>query len=365
MNSVQENLSIDDTYSAEIIAKARELSAEIEEYVVTQRYLTEVEDQLVVDPQWLRNRLIVKIVEELEDRGVSIQADRSQICVDPVLVHLVLTLRSKFDWDKLYNFLRDREELREEIGEFVSEDTDCIEQVVLACNRACPLDEGWEYIGRTMEDRPGIVVSSEAFVEGVTDTIERIDRMGPPDPVEEDYQEAATKFVAYLGGRKRMIEEIASTMYSVVIKSAPSTESMADMSAYRKQVVSGAMIDFEKELGRTKYVIECAKSSDQNKTLNEIRSKFTPNWTHCLEHWIRPEISASQSPTELDVDIMVATLFVDAGINNSAAKAMVIDAIEKVRDLLGKNYEFIREETDNALANIVLKQEGGVTNVAQ
>jgi hypothetical protein len=44
---------------------------------------------------------------------------------------------------------------------------------------------------------------------------------------------------------------------------------------------------------------------------------------------------------------------------------MVIDAIEKVRDLLGKNYEFIREETDNALANIVLKQEGGVTNVAQ
>ena len=48
MSLVQPNQTIDDTYSAEIIAKARSLSAEIEEYVVTQQYLTEVDDADVV-----------------------------------------------------------------------------------------------------------------------------------------------------------------------------------------------------------------------------------------------------------------------------------------------------------------------------
>ena len=365
MGFVSTNETIDDTYSAEIIAKARELSAEIEEYVVTQQYLTEVDDADVVDPMWLRNRLTVKITEQLEDRGIFVQADKTQICLDPVLVHLVMTLRSKFDWDKLYKFLRDREELRDEIMELVADDADCIEDVVLACNRACPLDEGWEYIGRTMEDKPGIVVSKEEFVDGITGVIERIDRLGPPDPVQEEDSDAVAKFVDYLGKRKRLIEDIASTMYGTVIKSAPSTESIADQSAYRKQIVSGAMVDFEKELGRTKNVIACATSSDQAATLNEIRSKFTPNWTHCLEYWVRPEIAQAKEPTELDIDIMTATLFVDAGINNSSAKALVIDAVEKASDLLGKNYEFIRNAVDNALANIVLKQEGALTNVAQ
>ena len=365
MSLVQQNQTIDDSYSAEIIAKARELSAEIEEYVVTQQYLTEVDDADVVDPMWLRNRLTVLVTEELENRGIVVQAGKPQICNDPALVHLVMTLRSKFDWDRLYDFLRDREELRDELTELMSEDSDCLEQIVLACNRACPLDEGWEYIGRMLEDRPGVVISQDAFVDGVTGVIQKVDRLGPPDPVDSDYTDAAAKFVNYLGSRKRQIEEIASTMYSVVIKSTPTTESMADMSAYRKQVVSGAMVDFEKELGRTKYVIECVKSDDQAKTLNEIRSKYTPNWSHCLEYWVRPEIAENKSPTELDVDIMAATLFVDAGINNSAAKVMVIDAVEKVKDILGKNYEFIRDAVDNALGNIVLKQEGGLTNVAQ
>ena len=364
MSLVQQNGSIDDTYSAEIIAKARSLSAEIEEYIVTQQYLTEVDDADVVDPMWLRNRLTVMITEQLDDRGISVQAGKPQICNDPALVHLVMILRSKFDWDKMYDFLRDREELRDEINELISDDADCIEEFVLACNRACPLDEGWEYIGRMMEDRPGVVISKEDFVENIRGVLEKIDRLGPPDPVGSEDQDAVAKFVEYLGLRKRQIEEIASTMYATIIKSTPSTESVADISAYRKQVVSGAMVDFEKELGRSKYVIACATSSDQNKTLNEIRSKFTPNWRHCLDYWVRPDISQSESPNELDIAIMTATLFVDAGINNSAAKVLVIDAVEKAADALGKNYEFIRQAVDNSLGNIVLKQEGAVTNVA-
>ena len=364
MSLVQQNQTIDDSYSAEIIAKARELSAEIEEYVVTQQYLTEVDDQDVVDPMWLRNRLTVMVTEQLEERGISIQAGKPQICNDPALVHLVMILRSKFDWDKLYDFLRDREELRDEITELISEDADCVGDLVLACNRACPLDEGWEYIGRMMEDRPGVLVSSEAFVENVQTVIEKIDRLGPPDPVDSDDQDSVAKFVQYLGDRKRQIESIASTMYSTVIKSALSTESIADVSAYRKQVVSGYMVDFEKELGRSKYVIACATSSDKSKTLNEIRNKFTPNWRHCIDYWVKPGIAEAQSPTELDVAIMTATLFVDAGVNNSAAKAMVIDAVEKAADALGKNYEFIRQSVDNSLGNIVLKQEGALTDVA-
>lgn len=364
MGLVQQNQSIDDSYSAEIIAKARSLSAEIEEYVVTQQYLTEVDDPDVVDPMWLRNRLTVMITEQLEGRGIRIQAGKPQICNDPALVHLVMTLRSKFDTDKLYDFLRDREELRDELTELANDDADCIEAIVLACNRACPLDEGWEYIGRYLEDHPGQVVSSSEFVDELQSVFEKIDRLGPPDPVTEDYAEAVAKFVKYLGDRKRTIEDIAVTMYGTVVRSAPATESMADVSDYRKQAISGIMVDFEKELGRSKYVIACATSSDQAKTLNEIRGKFTPNWTHCLEYWIRPEIAQSKSPTELDVDLMTATLFVDAGVNNSSAKVLVIDAVEKVKDMIGKNYEFIRDAVDNALANIVVKQEGGLTNVA-
>ena len=364
MSLVQQNQTIDDTYSAEVIAKARSLSAEIEEYLVTQQYLTEVEDADVVDPMWLRNRLTVMITEQLDARGIHIQAGKPQICNDPALVHLALTLRSKFDWDKMYDFLRDREELRDELNEIISDDADCIEEFVLACNRACPLDEGWEYIGRMLETRPGVITSDEGFVENIQGVLEKIDRLGPPDPVDMDDQDAVSAFVAYLGNRKRQIEEIASTMYGTVVKSTPSTESIADVSAYRKQVVSGAMAEFEKELGRSKYVIACARSSDQNKTLNEIRSKFTPNWRHCLDYWVRPDIAQSDSPSELDVTIMTATLFVDAGVNNSSSKALVIEAVEKTSDLLGKNYDFIRQAVDNALGNIVLKQEGALTNVA-
>ena len=364
MSLVQPNQTIDDTYSAEIIAKARSLSAEIEEYVVTQQYLTEVDDADVVDSMWLRNRLTVMIVEQLDARGLHIQAGKPQICNDPALVHLAMTLRSKFDTDKLYDFLRDREELRNELSEIINDDADSVGEFVLACNGVCPLDEGWEYIGRMLEDKPGIVTSVSAFVEMINEVVEKIDRLGPPDPVDEDDRSSVDKVIQYLGNRKRQIEDIASTMYGTTIKSTPSTESIADISAYRKQVVSGAMVDFEKELGRTKYVLECAKSADMNKTLNDIRSKFTPNWRHCLEFWVKPENAQSDAPSELDVVIMTATLFVDAGVNNSSAKVLVIEAVEKASDLLGKNYDFIRQSVDNALGNIVLKQEGALTNVA-
>ena len=365
MGQVYQNETIDDTYSAEVIAKARSLSAEIEEYVVTQRYLTEVEDADVVDPEWLRNRLTVMVVEELERRGINIQLGKPQICLDPSLVHLVMVLRSKFDTDKLFDFLRDREELREEIGEISADESDCIEEVVLACNRACPLDEGWEYIGRMMEMRPEVVSSSEEFVELLSTTIERADRMGPPDPMEGDNHDKMAKFVGYLGDRKRKVAEIAATIYSTVIKSAPATESIAEVSHYRKNVVTNVMDDFEKELGRSKYVVACCESADPAKELNNIRNKFTVNWRHCLDYWCRPEVNSTDSPSELDIAIMTATLFVDAGVNNSAAKALVIDAVEQKVDALGKNYQYIRDGVDNALANIVLNQEGGLNNAAQ
>ena len=360
--AIETQPTFDDTYSAEIIAKARELSAELDEYVVTQQYLLEA-SQDEVTPLWLRNKFIIKLIDQLKDFGIFIDASPDQLCDQPIMVQAILFLRAKFDSDRLYDFLKDHEDIKDRILELIGEDEDCVDDIVIYCHEVLPLDEGWDYLENMMNERPGIIYSTDVLVDHITKVCDELDRLGESDPIDDEIRGDSVKFVGYLGNRKQKIMEIAKTIFASTI-ATEGLEEVQKQSEVRRAMIDQYMGEFEKQLARPNVVKTCVESEHLTDTLNEVRAKYSKMWKHTLEYWCTLE-HQHDCPSDMDFAVMFATLYVDAGANNSA-KAKVIDVFENAADILGDvRYDVFRSKLDNALANLVIDEEGAMINAAK
>ena len=354
MSIVYNTEGIDDTYSQEIIAKARELSKELDDYVVSQQYLLEV-DADEVDPQWLRNRLIVMIVDQLADMGISIELERDRIADDVRLTKTALVLREKFDVDTFTNFLKTQTEIKSTV-EVNLDAEDLLGKIIEICHDLLPLDEGWEVLSDSLGIYPGMIRGTEEFSEMVDDALDATDRLGTVDSVSVVGDlSSVTDYVNYLGKRKRKIAQLAKVMYDAT-HGEKSVEDLGSSEA-AECAVETYMQNFEVELARPDVVENIGDKATTEKLINSVREKNAAKWRHTLTHWLTDKFKDS-IPTELDMAVMVATMFVDAG-SESEARVRVIETFESVAENFGDRYEKIRNMFDDALANLVVYQEQG------
>ena len=357
MGVVLTDQPFDDPYSSEVITKICELSQELDEYVATQSYLLDTVEENVT-PSWLRNKLLCRLLDEMAGNGLVLNAPADDICDSPLLVSFVLHLRSKFDTDRLLEFLKDRSDLTEFCREVSSSEADCVGEIIAYCHNLLPLDEGWELLSNTIEDKPGLVESTGKFKSEILDPVfEQIDALGEPDVITNDNRDMVEGYIRFIGDRKAKVTKYAKQMYCCKI----ATESLASDSPVLEGAVEGFMYGFEKELGRPN-LIEGMDPTVKTIPIGEFRSTLAPKWSHTLEYYLQPE-HKDLVPNKLQMCVMVATLYVDHG-ETAQARVDVIADFEAAAPLLGDRYEKFRELLDESIGNLAMVQEGsGVINV--
>lgn len=304
---LNQELSIDDDYSAEVIRLAKAYSPDIEAWFEERRYLTEASED-TLKPLWFRHRCIVKIHEELGNMGIVIGKSADDVCDDPVLVYACLTLRSKFDHDNIKSLLKSHRDLFDIV--FAESDEEVFERIIDWTRDVLPLDEGWQRIYETMDDNPGIFSADAEFVKMIRGVVEEIDCLGEPDVTESVDQEVVIKFINFLQKRQKYVMDV---LESIWIKRVEGPNQDTRRTAMQNIVFGG----FEKELGSKACIernamefigLDLSNREAISEFLNKIRAPYLKRWSHCLEYYFGEEKKNFKTN---DVVVLFATLIVD------------------------------------------------------
>jgi len=350
MGIVYHEQPFDDTFSQDIIRRIRENSTDLDDYVITQKYLIETQEENLT-PAWLRNRLVCKVIEYLSDLGILINFDTDQLADQPLLVDAVVTLLAKFGEDRFNLFLNEHKDLANDISQLL--DDDCIDDIIGCCNRAVPLDEGWESLQTLLTDRPGFFGSDDTFNELVTAAVAYSDRLGDEEMFTgDDDMSKLLQYNEYLMKRKEKIKSIVNLIWCLDNGFNPN----APEYIARQSAVSLQMKEFEKELSRPSIIRQFIDGEVPPKQfVEQRRSFFLSKWKHCLEYWVSTADKAA-IPSTLEAAILVATLYVDAP-DPEHARVYVVQTFENLIDVLGDRYETFRSIIDNALGNLAVESE--------
>jgi len=115
------------------ISGARKLSPAIDEYVAGERYLTDAESLDEITTEFVFNRTMTQMCDELFEMGIEVEGD---LRFDAACINTVLVLRAIFDMSNFKQRMRDNETLRDELlgilenGDY-REDNFCAELVFL------------------------------------------------------------------------------------------------------------------------------------------------------------------------------------------------------------------------------------------
>lgn len=346
MGIVNHDQPFDDTYSQDIIQRIRSVSTDLDEYVVTQQFLVETQEENL-SPLWLRNRLLVKLVEQLHELGIYINLDTDDAIDQPVFVEAIITLFAKFGENRLYEFMKEHRDVADEVMQIL--DVDCVSDVVEYLNRTFPLDEGWNSIAALLDNRPGILRSTSDFVELISDTYDEVCKLGEEELVPESDMDKMLRYNSYLMERKKKISNIACAIYAIDENGKDNQD--------KRQIVRERMINFEKELSRPSAIREFIDGEVEPKQFVEQRRMFfLSKWKHCFEYWVSVADEAA-IPSEIEAAILVATLYVDAP-DPEHARIYVVSTFENLLDQFGKRYPIFRDIIDRALGNLVVIEKG-------
>lgn len=370
MGQVHYTPEISDDYSSEVIRLARQRSPAIDAWITEEQFLCEtVPDNL--SPLWLRNRVIIKICEELADEGIALLRDPDEICDRPEDVYVVLMLRKKFDEENLFETLRDHRDLFDEIrGEM---DGDTLGNIISWCSRNLPLDEGWEMLNRYNENNPGLLSGEDVkFLNLLHRVIEHVEMLGEPDVTSDHDETAVLRYVQLLEARRQNIEKIANMLWSHL------GTSDYERSA-RERIVASLMNDgFEKHLSsrscidRALPLFEQLQVVDQDTFANfleTISAPYVAMWPNHLEYYSGTD---KKQCGEGMLAIILATMLVSKPAR-STTQPWVRSKLENYLDQLGSEaVEQIKDKFVHMLSNLttsfsvnyVQQVEGGVNHAS-
>lgn len=359
MSMIHVDEAIEDSYSQEIIQRARELSPAIDEYVATETYLRETLPESVT-PEWLRNKLVRSVLEELEAQGVSIAMEIDAMLDSPELVYNIMTLRAKIDEDKMFKLFHRSTDIAARVREFVTNDVDCLSDIIEYCHEVLPLDEGWESLVNLEENHPGVLVSNDAFARFLDRVFQRLDRLGEPDITDTVDPDEVAKYTKCLIDRRKRIQNVATTIYA-------EGRLETNVKDQRSAAVATVMRKFERQLSEPQIVEAYAKRNSIEALyggtikesdfafLRKARAPYLEKWDHTFEYWVKHQDSL---PTELNIAILIATLYVDCA-PEANPRVYVLEAFEQyVGQFSQERYASLREMIDTALSNLVVINGG-------
>lgn len=351
MGLINYNPQLDDDYSSEVIRLARERSPDIDAWMVEQRYLQETHEENL-SPLWLRNRIVIKICDELNQMGVRIHKEPDDICDDPKLVYTVLMLRMKFDDDHLFGIFRDHLDLLEQIrGDLTP---DALVDIITWCRRYLPLDDGWELLNDVLTDQPGLIDGeTEIFLKRLKEAFERVDRLGLPDVTVEVNEEVMTRYIRFIGKRNDYITDLADRLWCKL----GSTE--FEQASRRRLIHNVIENGLEKHLGsRACMVRVLPKFEGVNlhdlmqvyEFLKFARAPYKKLWANCLDYYAGTE--KIKCPYHIQV-LILATLVVDCP-HPTGLDAHIAYELDQYLDVLGcEAIDALKAEFKVLLQNLV------------
>lgn len=328
MSIVQQELTIEDRYSQEVINTARTISIEVDNYLVEQRYLLETpEDNLT--PHWIRNRVLRILIDELDDIGIFFNRETDDLVDDVIMHQAIFYLTTKFDPDKLFDAIRSNLELVDAIRE-VSGGSDAITSVIELMHTRYPLDEGWEYLF----ERGVVIGSNDVFNELMNSIFERIDSYGEPSYEATYTPEQMLSFLEYIDKRNTIIEKIACSVFPVTEKEPNSSEIITSdmqqrhmirryMESYEKQLMTGDNI--------IKYInifVDDTLTDEQKLAGYEaMRKDYAKCWKHRIEFFA----GSKHTLCDYEVALIVAS-FYQVGMTSEQLRQVTMTALTSYSD---------------------------------
>lgn len=299
----------EDDYSSEVIGLARDRSDLIREWLATEQYLLETPTpQETITPEWMRNRCVIKICEELVDMGIHPQIEFDTICDRPQLVYAVLMLRKKFDEENLRDLLQHHVEIRNDWNEIAVE-TDCIVDFIKRCAELLPTDEGWELLSTTCDEYPNMLENTAELTELITGLVNGMDDSSPSLAEEMDAS-CVVPYILMLQKRSTAIKNLADAF----LKHLDSDNYDILKQKLEQTFASG----FEIQLSTRDVIVKHAAEIDALDLTNDqkikmfletARQPFLKIWSHTLEHCVTEK---TPDLPVLRLALMMATLLADA-----------------------------------------------------
>lgn len=330
MGLVHYEPQIEDDFSAEVIRLARERSDEINDWFVAQKWIDEVSDDEVT-PLWLRKRCLTLVLDELEERGIKLSIEPTELFCEPQLIYCVLMLLTKFSDENLKKLFKEHpacmEVAKTDMG------PDVMEAIIGWCDKYLPLDDGWTLVHNTWEEFPGVFVTDNAeFMQHVQKIIDVVDRLGEPDISYFCDEELLFKFISLMTKRIGFIRMLCDAWINRAEVGYP-RESRASM-------IDSYLRVFEKELTSKKAFCSFASEFEQLDVtdthavisfFDKIRAPYLKRWKHTLDHYCGDE--SIDCPDSM-LTIIVATLIADCQ-TPLALESSIHLKLEEYTDRLG------------------------------
>lgn len=363
MSIVQQELTIEDRYSQEVITKASELSEEVKNYLTEERYLVEVDEE-ALSPLWIRNRVLRILLDDLNEIGIFFNRETDDLLDDVIMHQAIFFLCSKFDNDKLFELIHNNEQLVELLKE-ASSGTDCITAVISTMNETFPLDEGWEYLA----NRGVVIGSDDTFVEFMQSIFDKIDSYGDPSYESTMTTEEMVAYLQYVEKRNAIIEKMACSCFPVTVKDPQST-AVITSDSQKQYMIRHYMESYEKQLLRGDDLIQCVRifhdtelTDDQKVAkFNKLRDKYKYVWKHDIRYFSRREDGTKLKAimTDAMIALIVASHY-QIGMTNDQLRQAFLKTLNDFIEEYPEGSE-LHGKFQTCLDRMVIPAEETVTN---
>lgn len=328
MSIVQQELTIDDRYSQEIIGKARDLSVQVDNYLVEQRYLLEA-DETQLNPLWIRYRVLRILIDELGELGIFFNRQSDDILDDVVMHQAIIFLRSKFTGDTFFEMIKNNENLIEQVKELLGED--CVVNLIELMNSTFPLDEGWEYLSK----RGVAIGSNDLFIDHIQAIFRRVEAYGDPSYETQCTFDQVNAYLQYVEKRNNIIEQMACSCFPVTVKD-PNDDAVMTADSQSRYAIKKYMESYEKEMTRGNVLYKAVsifsnETIDMTEKLNRIEILKEPyrrnHWKHALKWWLIIDGMQKKSIiTDYIIAIIVAS-FYQNGMTSMTLRSVIEKAL--------------------------------------
>ena len=144
-----------DPFKIDLVKRCCIASDNIRDYFLDERYLIDMDQNDMVTPQMLSVTAVDLMLDELSEIGIESNFRAEELLLSPMDLDTLFTLRSKFDKDNFYKFLKNlKPEVYSEfcgVIENVNLPEDLLIEIADFMTAIFPFDTSWEIIQRSLE----------------------------------------------------------------------------------------------------------------------------------------------------------------------------------------------------------------------
>lgn len=302
-----------DPFNIDIVRRCCGSSDNIRDYFLDERYLIDMDQNDMVTPQMLSVTAVDLMLDELSEIGISSNFRAEELLLSPMDLDTLFNLRSKFDKDNFYKFLKSlKPEVYSEfcgIVENVSLPEDLFIEIVDFMTAILPLDTSWEIIQRSVE----YWYSTKNFSKHISAIISKVDIHSDPNttPIDDSNVVEISHFLEHMKERDAQVKVLVDYITSKVFG------------------LDGNRLDFYvKNYDRDKLNPDCiAKFAHYDATHPEEEPDFLVHHHetvyHHLEYWKKMDETYEQleckgpyGPNKEQVIMILVSLILDGFFGN-------------------------------------------------